>query len=79
MADPAQTQYALACALVAAFVVLGMLLVCVPRPRKTDFPDPKREAKEKRLMGKQKAAAKAKKDADRARKAAAKKRAKAAK
>ena len=74
-----QTEYGLAYGLVTAFLVLGMLLVCVPRPRKKDFPDPVRDAKEKKLKEKQKAAAKARKATAKAQKLAAKKRASNAK
>ena len=63
----AQTEYTLGYALVTAFVLLGMLLVCVPRSRKKDFPNPKRDELEKKekqkQKDKQKAGAQAKKTA----------------
>jgi hypothetical protein len=43
-----QTEYGLAYLLTAAFVLLGMLLVCIPRPRKKDFEDPRKAGKKKR-------------------------------
>ena len=63
-----QTEYTLAYALVSAFVVLGMLVVCIPRPRRSELPDPARDASEKRLKAKQKVAKKAKKEAARRKK-----------
>ena len=74
-----QTEYVMAIALTAAFVVLGMLLVCVPRPRKSDFPDPVRDAKLKKLKARDKSTAKAKRDAARVQRAAVRKRKKATK
>lgn len=74
-----QSEYAMAYALTAGFVVLGMLLVCVPRPRKSDFADPVRDAKAKKLQEKRKATAKAKKEQLKSKKAAEKKRKKAMK
>lgn len=74
-----QTEYVMAYALTAAFVALGMLLVCVPRPRKSDFPDPVRDAKLKKLKARDKSAAKAKRDVAKVQKAALRKRKKATK
>lgn len=56
-----QTEYGLAYGLIFAFLLLGMLVVCIPRPRKQGFIDPVDAAKEKRLNQRQKAQAKAKK------------------
>ncbi len=44
-----QTEYLLAYLLVFAFLILGMLIVCIPRPRKKEFVDKETEAKQKRL------------------------------
>jgi hypothetical protein len=63
-----QTEYGLAYALIFAFLVLGMLVVCIPRPRKTGFIDPAEAAKEKRLNQRQKAQAKSKKKSGKLRK-----------
>lgn len=38
-----QTEYGLAYSLTAALVLLGVLLVCIPRPRKKDFEDPRKK------------------------------------
>lgn len=56
-----QTEYGLAYGLIFAFLVLGMLVVCIPRPRKKGFVDPAEAAREKRLKQRSKAQAKAKK------------------
>ena len=63
-----QTEYLLAYALVFAFVILGMLVVCIPRPRKTKFVDPEQAAKDKKLKQRQKIQAKTKKQSDKAQK-----------
>jgi hypothetical protein len=44
-----QQEYLLAYALVFAFLILGMLVVCIPRPRKKGFVEPEEAAKEKRI------------------------------
>jgi len=50
--------------LVLAFVFFGLLLVCVPRPRKRNMLTPEQEAQEKKKQKKKKAhAAKKKKTA----------------
>ncbi len=36
-----QTEYGLAYALIFGLLVLGLLVVCVPRPRKKELYDPK--------------------------------------
>jgi hypothetical protein len=75
--DYNQTEYGLAYGLIFAFLLLGMLVVCIPRPRKQGFVDPAEAAKEKRMNQRQKAQAKAKKKSEKLRKkkaAAAKKR-----
>lgn len=71
----AQQEYALGYALTFFMMFLGILLVCLPRPRKAKYLTPKEEEKEKRIQQKQKAAAKKKRSAQRARKKAAKERA----
>lgn len=43
-----QTEYGLAYLLTAACVFLGLLLVCIPRPRKISLEDPKKGGKYKR-------------------------------
>lgn len=63
-----QTEYLLAYALVFAMLILGMLLVCVPRPRKKGFMDPETIAKEKRLRDKQKLQDKNRRKAEKAKK-----------
>ena len=49
-----QQEYLLAYALVFAFLILGMLVVCIPRPRKKGFINPEQIAKEKRIKQGQK-------------------------
>ena len=56
-----QTEYGLAYGLIFAFLLLGMLVVCIPRPRKKSFIDPADAAKEKRMNQREKAHTKAKK------------------
>ena len=58
----------LAYALTFAFVILGMLVVCVPRPRKSEFVDKEQAAKDKKLNKQKKAKAKAKKKANKLKK-----------
>lgn len=70
MAD--QQEYALGYALTFFLVMLGMLVVCIPRPRKAKFLTEKEAEKEKRLNKKRKASAKKKKSAARAKKKAEK-------
>ena len=43
LAQYTQTEYGQGYALVALFLVLGLLLICVPRPRRADFIDPEEE------------------------------------
>ena len=43
-----QTEYGLAYALIIGLVVLGLLVVCIPRPRKKDIIDPAEAARNKR-------------------------------
>lgn len=52
-----QTEYHLAYLLTAAFVLLGLLLVCIPRPRKADFEDPRKKKLQKKGGAKKKARA----------------------
>jgi hypothetical protein len=40
-----QTEYGLAYMLTAAFILFGVLLVCIPRPRKKDFEDPRKKSR----------------------------------
>ncbi len=56
-----QTEYGLAYGLIFAFLLLGILVVCIPRPRKKGFIDPADAAKEKRLNQREKVHTKAKK------------------
>ncbi len=63
-----QKEYMLAYALTFAFVILGMLVVCVPRPRKSEFVDKEQAAKDKKLSKQKKAKAKAKKKANKLKK-----------
>ena len=63
-----QQEYMLAYAMVFAFLLLGMLVVCIPRPRKKEYLDPQQAAKEKRLKQQRKDKAKAKKKTDKAQK-----------
>ncbi len=70
----AQTQYLFAYALTFSIVVLGLLVVCIPRPRKAAYLTPEQAAKEKKQKAKQKALAKSKKAAAKSKKAAGKKR-----
>ena len=62
-----QKEYLLAYGLVAACLLLGMLIVCIPRPRQSEVVDKEQAAKDKKNKARQKAAAKKKKSADRAR------------
>ena len=61
-----QKEYLLAYLLVFACLILGMLVVCIPRPRKKEFVDKEQAAKDKALKSRQKAAGKKKKKADKA-------------
>lgn len=67
-----QTQYLYAYGLIAAFLLLGMLVVCIPRPRKKGFIDPQQAEKEKRLKLKKKTQIKAAKKTEKAKKKRAK-------
>ena len=62
-----QKEYLLAYSLVAAFILLGILLVWIPRPRKTEDISKEEAEKRKKLKARQKAAAKQKKAAGKAR------------
>ncbi len=68
-----QSEYMLSYALVAAFVVLGMLVVCIPRPRKKEYLTREQLAKEKKRKANEKAKARAQKDAAKRRKKVKKK------
>ena len=68
-----QSEYLLAYALVAACIVLGMLVVCVPRPRKKKYMTKEQIAKEKAKKANERSKAKAKKDAAKRKKKAQKK------
>lgn len=67
-----QQEYLLAYALVFAFLVLGMLVVCIPRPRKKGFVTAEEVAKEKRIKQGQKVKALAKKKSEKSKKKRAK-------
>jgi len=43
-----QTEYGLAYALIFGLLVLGLLVVCVPRPRKKELFDPKANKKQRK-------------------------------
>jgi hypothetical protein len=68
-----QSEYLMSYALVAAFVVLGMLVVCIPRPRKAKYLTKEQLAKEKIRKANEKAKARAQKDAAKRKKKAKKK------
>ena len=70
-----QTEYFLGYALTFAMILLGTLVVCIPRPRKAKFLTPDEERKQKQRDQKRKAQAKKQKTA----KKSQKKKAKAAK
>lgn len=59
-----QQEYLLAYGMVFAFLILGMLVVCIPRPRKNDFVIPEEAAKAKRIKQGNKVKNKAKKKTD---------------
>ncbi|MDG1873364.1 MAG: hypothetical protein P8J27_05610 [Mariniblastus sp.] len=61
-----QTEYLYAYLLVFACLLLGMLMVCIPRPRKNVFVDKEQAAKDKALKSRQKIAGKKKKKAEKA-------------
>ena len=63
-----QTEYLLAYALIFALLLLGMLVVCIPRPRKPGFVDPEAVAKEKRIKQSQKIQIKKRKLAEKTKK-----------
>lgn len=42
--EPAQTEYFVAYALIIGMVVLGLLVVCIPRPRTKHFVEPEEAA-----------------------------------
>ena len=67
-----QKEYLLAYALVFAFLILGMLVVCIPRPRKKGFITPEEAAKEKRIKQGNKIKLKARKKSEKAKKKRAK-------
>jgi hypothetical protein len=68
-----QSEYLMSYALVAAFVVLGMLVVCIPRPRKAKYLTKEQLAKEKIRKANEKTKARAQKDAAKRKKKAKKK------
>ena len=59
-----QSQYMLAYALIFAIVLLGFLVVCVPRPRKPAFRSPEEEKNAKKKLEMDKARSKKKKARD---------------
>ena len=61
-----QKEYLLAYALVFSFLILGLLLVCIPRPRKSEYVDPETAAKNKAQSQRMKVGAKKKKKANKA-------------
>lgn len=67
-----QKEYLLAYALVFAFLILGMLVVCIPRPRKKGFVTREEIAKEKRIKQGQKVKLKSKKKMEKSKKQRAK-------
>ena len=67
-----RTEYVLAYALVFAFLILGMLVVCIPRPRKKGFFDPLEVAREKRIKQGKKSQIKSRKKTEKAKKKRAK-------
>ncbi len=71
-----QTEYLLAYALVFAFLILGMLIVCIPRPRKKEFITAETAAKLKRQKQVDKIKSIADKKSDKVRKTKAKAKAK---
>ncbi|MEL7497561.1 MAG: hypothetical protein AAFN77_08120 [Planctomycetota bacterium] len=75
----AQQEYALGYTLAFCMVLLGILVVCIPRPRKAKYLTEKEAEKEKRLLQKKKAASKKKRAAEKAKRKAAKAKAKGAK
>jgi hypothetical protein len=68
-----QSEYLMSYALVAALVVLGMLVVCIPRPRKAKYLTKEQLAKEKIRKANEKAKTRAQKDAAKRKKKAKKK------
>ncbi|MDE0936653.1 MAG: hypothetical protein ACKVHR_11135 [Pirellulales bacterium] len=67
-----QTEYLIAYGLALAFLLLGMLVVCIPRPRKKGFIDPQQAEKDKRLKIKKKTQVKMVKKSEKAKKKRAK-------
>ncbi len=51
IAEYAQKEYWRACALVFAMLFLGLLVVCIPRPRKSEL-NPKKKVKKKKTKKK---------------------------
>ncbi|MEE2827307.1 MAG: hypothetical protein VYE64_11825 [Planctomycetota bacterium] len=43
-----QTEYGLAYALIFGLLTLGLIVVCIPRPRKKDLYDPKTQKKRRK-------------------------------
>lgn len=74
-----QQEYALGYALAFGLVLLGMLAVCIPRPRKGKFLTEKEAEKENRINKKRKANAKKRRSNEKSKKKAAKAKVKAAK
>ncbi len=77
--DYAQEEYTLAYALTFGFLLLGLLVVCIPRPRKSEFVDPVQAEKDKKLKQRDKALARKKKKSNKKKKKNAKIKAKRAK
>ena len=47
LAQYAQTEYNQSYGLVALFLLLGLMVICIPRPRRADFINPEEERKKK--------------------------------
>lgn len=67
-----QKEYFLGYSLVFAFLILGMLVVCIPRPRKSEYLTAEQEAKAKQKRLKEKKQAKSQKKAAKKKKLKAK-------
>ena len=75
--EHAQTEYLLAYGLIFGFLLLGMLVVCIPRPRKSQYLDPVAAEKERKMRQRDKALARKKKKSSKKMKKKAKMKAKA--
>lgn len=51
---PAQTEYVAAYALIVAMVILGIVVVCIPRPRQKHFVEPNEDGEDKKKKRKSK-------------------------